>query len=515
LSAVLIYPNTRDVALASLGFLKVFQLLKDLLQLVDMSYLPGPEDPIVSPKQGLLLGEATGDEVSRFDIVAFSISYENDYLHVAELLLKAGIPPLAADRSAGHPFVILGGFTMSLNPLPVADLADVVVVGEFEVAADGLVDTIWECGSSGVSKSETLDRLAAIEGVYVPSRGEHPVRRLWCDAERIADLEFGFGPSGRTGPGGSGGSAEADAPGSHFGDMFLVETGRGCGRGCLFCAAGNVYRPVRMREAESILQSTASYRRVGLVGTAVGDHPGLTTIIDSLLSEGRTAGISSLRADQVKPELADRLAGCGIKTIAIAPEAGTEDLRSRIGKRITERQIVDAVRMLSAAGIANIKLYFMIGLPGETDKDVKAIVSLIDTLSAVKGKSRLSVGAGPFVPKPHTAFQWAGFAPRETLRRRIKLLKPINRLKGCTLRVGSIDEAWSEAVLARGDRSLSGTLLEAARSGRPLKALLRKAGYDPCLELDTVKPLPWDFLDCGVSMEALLKQYQKSNSPER
>jgi radical SAM superfamily enzyme YgiQ (UPF0313 family) len=538
------------VAFASLGFLKVRELLSRRLRLVDISYLPGPDDPVLSPKRGLLLGEATRDQVSKFDIVAFSISYENDYLHVAELLLKAGIPPMAAERNYGsypvagrgsgsspaaerttepmvagtergarYPLVILGGFTMSLNPLPVADLADVVVAGEFEAVAGRLLETIGESGAGGIESGETreqmLKRLAEIEGVYIPSLGERHVKRVWCEPGAIADLAPVDSPDSDSR------QSEADLinadggrSGSHFGDMFLVETGRGCGRGCLFCAAGNVYRPVRMIETESILRSAGPSHRVGLVGTAVGDHPDLIATIDSLLNQGKSAGISSLRADQVTPGLAERLAACGIKTIAIAPETGPEDLRLRIGKRITDRQVTEAVRMLSDAGIANIKLYFMIGLPGETDRDVEAIVSLVTRLAEVRGRSRLSVAAGPFVPKPHTAFQWASFASRETLRRRGRLLKPITRLRGCSLRLGSIDEAWTEAVLARGERSISAELVEAARSGRPLKVLLRKAGYDPCRELDTANPLPWDFLDCGVGTDGLLKQYRKNKVPE-
>ena len=531
LSAVLVYPNTRDVALASLGFLKVYRLLEDRLQLADISYLPGPDDQIVSPKQGLLLGEISGVEVSKFDIVAFSISYENDYVHAVDLLLKAGIPPLAADRvhppgiatdrvePAGlagdrgdrYPLVVVGGFTMSLNPLPVGDLADVVVVGEFEAVADRLLETIGECRVSGTARPGLLERLASIEGIYVPSLGEQPVKRVWCETGRIADLVTTPVPHGdpsrhglprRDTPG--------SRPGSHFGDMFLVEVGRGCGRGCLFCAAGSIYRPVRMREAGSILESIGSSARVGLVGTAVGDHPELIAILDGLLSEGRAAGLSSLRADQITPELVDRLIKFGIRTITIAPEAGTDSLRQRIGKRITGDQITDAVRIFSGAGIRNIKLYFMIGLPGETDEDIEAIVSLVTRLAKIRGKSRLSVAAGAFVPKPHTAFQWAGFAPRDTLRRRIRLLRPISGLKGCTLKVNSIDGAWTEAVLARGDRSLSAALIEAASTGKPLRTVLRKAGYDPCRELDTAKPLPWDFLRLGVSREGLLKQYQKA-----
>ncbi len=492
LSAVLIYPNTRDVAFASLGYLKVFEMLGSKLQVADLSYLPGPGDPVISPKQGLLLGEQTSTEVSQFDIAAFSISYENDYLHVAELLLKAGLPPLAADRDQTHPLVIFGGFTMSLNPLPVADLADVVVVGEFEAVADRLLETIDRCRREGAARDGMLERIAAIKGVYVPSLGEHPVKRVWCDPEAIAE------------------SPESQV-GSHFQDMFLVEVGRGCGRGCLFCAAGNLYRPVRMREPESILASSGAAARVGLVGTAVGDHPGLLSVIDRLIAEGRGAGISSLRADQISPELAGRLARCGVKSIAIAPEAGTDELRQRIGKRITDYEIKQALSMLSDAGIASIKLYFMIGLPGETDQDIEAIVSLVAGLAEMRGKSRLSVAAGPFVPKPHTAFQWAGFAPREVLRQRIRILRAVSKIRGCSLKVGSVDEAWTEAVLARGDRSISAPLIEAAGTGRPLKTVLKATGVpDPSRELDTAKPLPWDFLDCGAGREGLLGQYLRA-----
>jgi radical SAM superfamily enzyme YgiQ (UPF0313 family) len=263
-----------------------------------------------------------------------------------------------------------------------------------------------------------------------------------------------------------------------------------------------------MRDAAVILKSSGDSERVGLVGTAVGDHPDLNSLIDALLEDGRTAGVSSLRADRIDREVAGRLARCGVKTIAIAPETGTDSLRHRIGKQITEQQIAGAVEALSAAGIATVKLYFMIGLPGETDDDVAAIVTLVNYLAGVRGRSRLSVAVGPFVPKPHTAFQWAPFAEVGTLKRRVKILRRIATLKGCTLKVGSIDEAWTEAVLARGDRSLSGALIEAARTGRPLRTVLRKGGApDPCRELDTAKPLPWDFIDSGVSREGLLEQY--------
>ncbi len=490
LSGVLVYPNVKEVAFASLGFLKVFEMFRRKLGLADISYLPQDRtDEVVSKKKGLLLGASSRTEVSSFDVVALSVAYENDFVHIPELLGMAGIPPLASERTDVFPLVVCGGFTMSSNPLPVADFIDAGVIGEAEVVIDRLLGVVDNARVYARSKAELLEEIGGIEGVYVPTLGGKKVRRVWAETESIAAEPL---------------KQEA----SHFGDMFLVEVGRGCGRGCRFCAAGNLYRPVRMRSGEIVMDRCADHRKVGLVGTAVGDHPDIVPIVEWLEGEGRRVGISSLRADQVSPHVAGLLAACGVRTIAIAPETGSERLRRRIGKGITRKQIFDAVSYLSAAGIRTIKLYFMIGLPGETDKDVEAIVSLVSELGGVRGKSKLSVAVGPFVPKPHTAFQWAAFAERKTLRERYKILREIRRFTGCSLKLASIDEAWTEAILARGDRSLSTALLEAAVTHRPLKTFLKQGRMrDPHEELDTRKPLPWDFIDSGVSKKRLLDEY--------
>jgi radical SAM superfamily enzyme YgiQ (UPF0313 family) len=470
-------------------------MLSETVEVADVSYAPeSPDDGVLSSRQGLLLGETSQIEVRRFDVVAFSVSYENDFGHIPELLMTAGMAPLASDRDEAFPLVIAGGYTMASNPLPVADFMDAVVVGEAEPVIQALLEAVGRAGNTHMSKPGMLGLLAGLEGVYVPSLGERKVKRVWAATDDIA-------------------RDTSPRAGSHFGEMFLVEVGRGCGRACLFCGAGSLYRPVRVRGRQTVLEGCGDFERIGLLGTAVGDHPDILTILEDLVGQGKTLGMSSLRADQINPRIADLLVAGGVRTIAIAPEAGSEELRERIGKGITRDQVFEAVTTLARAGIATIKLYFMIGLPGESDQDVEAIVSLVTGLAGVRGKARLDVAVGPFVPKPHTPFQWAAFADRKTLDRRVRMLREIPKVGGCALKVGSIDEAWVEAVLARGDRSLSDCLLEAARRKLPLKTVLKRSGAaDPTLDLDTLKPLPWDFIDSGISKKRLLEHYERSRA---
>jgi radical SAM superfamily enzyme YgiQ (UPF0313 family) len=498
LSLILIYPSSRDVALASLGFLKVRQMLSRRLRLVDVAYLPeGRRDPGPSPRKHRLVGDATRAEVRSFDIVAFSVAYENDYVQLPRLLMLAGLAPLAESRPNAFPLVMCGGFTMSMNPLPIADFMDAIVVGEGEAVIDGLVEAVAEARQQGLGKQALCQSLSRLAGVYVPALGERPVRRVWSQADEIAP------------------DPETQAK-SHFGDMLLVEIGRGCGRGCLFCAAGNLYRPVRMRQAEQVLRNVGAARKVGLVGTAAADHPDLVPMLKRLAEDGRKVGLGSFRADALTTDVAGLLARCGVKTVTLAPEAGSDDLRARIGKRMTRLQLVEAVDTLARAGIARIKLYFMIGLPGETDEDVISIVDLVRALAKVRGRAELGVSVAPFVPKPHTAFQWCGFIDRATFRRRRDILREVSTIRGSSLKVGSYHEAWLEAVLSRGDRSLARALLEAAETGTPPKSVLRRHGVpDIHRALDVQQPLPWDFIESGVSRKGLRDQYLSAVQPSR
>jgi radical SAM superfamily enzyme YgiQ (UPF0313 family) len=467
LSAVLIYPNTRDVAFSSLGFLKVHGMLAARATVADIAYLPGPlPSPVVSRKQSLLIGERTGWEAGVFDIIAFSVSYENDYMNVVRLLEMAGIEPLHEKRRRALPLVLMGGFTMFMNSRPLAPFADAIVVGEAEAVLCALLAAVDKAKREGWARDRLLERLSELKGVMVPSMRKTRVERVWAGVGSFAPepMELAGSPGLRD---------------SHFGDMRLVEVGRGCGRGCLFCAAGCLYRPVRMREAGEVLKMAEGASRVGLVGPAVADHPEFLTMLGDLVGRGAQIGVSSLRADRVTRRLAGLLASGGMKTATIAPEAGSEELRRNIGKALSDEQVVAGVRLLAEAGIPTIKLYFMMGLPGETDADVEAIVELVRDMAGVRGKSRLSVSVAPFVPKPGTPFEDEPFADMETLRRRATLLKDIRNIKGCTLKVAALENAWLEAVLSRADESVGPLILEAVRKGVKLRTLLRRSGVRP------------------------------------
>lgn len=462
LSAILVYPNTREVALSSLGFLKVHRMLADRAAVSDLAYLPGAlPSPVVSPKQGLLIGEGTGREARAFDLLGFSVSYENDFINVVRLLDAAGIEPLGERRSDTFPLVVMGGFTMFMNPRPMAPFADAIVVGEAEVVMDELLEVLAAAKREGRPKEDLLQRLSSIKGILVPAARQPAVERVWTEPEEFAPEPEGLPGGGQ----------------SHFGDMRLVEVGRGCGRGCLFCAAGCLYRPVRMRDAEAIMRAAGGARKVGLVGAAVADHPDLVGILEDLVGRGAGIGISSLRADRITGRLAGLLARGGMRTATIAPEAGSEGLRRRIGKRLADDEIIEGVRLLAEAGVPTIKLYFMIGLPGETDEDIAAIVDLVGRLAEARGKSRLSVSAAPFVPKPGTPLEDEPFADIDTLRRRSRLLRGIRSVKGCTLKIASLENAWLEATLARADESIAPLMMEAVAGGVNLRTHLKRAGY--------------------------------------
>ena len=439
-----------------------------------------------------------------FDVWAFTISWEMDYFNVVELLRQAGIPPLAAERAASRqwdgrpwPLLIAGGPGVTMNPEPVAPFFDAILIGEGEEAVPHFIDL---CRDGLEDPAALLAELDRTPGWYVPhlrpSNRTHPhfrkVERLWVRS--LPDFDT---------------SSTLYTPDTEFANMHLMEIARGCGRGCRFCLAGYVYRPAREQPLERLLASAEralaqGQRKVGLVSAAVSDHTQIDELATELQRMGASLSASSMRMDPISVPLIRALAETGAKNLTVAPEAGSQRLRNVINKTQTEDQMMRAISLAQEFNFPQLKLYFMVGHPTETDDDIQAIIDF--TLAArTRFKRRIAINATPFVPKAHTPFQWEGMTPVDTLRRRQKTVYQALARHGVEVRADSPDWAEVQAVLSRGDRALADVLLAIPSGGLTVKSFfqamadhgLAKEHYTGAWTIGDA--LPWDVVQSGVS----------------
>lgn len=530
LEICLAYPNRYRTGMSNLGFQTVYALINGHPDcLCERVFLPDPDEemPAGGPRS-LESQRPLGD----FDIVAFSLSFENDYPQILTLLAAAGIPLEAAARGAGTPLVAAGGIAVTLNPEPLADFFDLFLLGEGEAVLPPFLD-LAAAEARRLPREAFLSRIQErIAGAYVPGC----YRVSYGPDRRIAAFEPLRPAYPRRIPKPWAASLEGftteqviTTAATEFGGMFLTEVSRGCSRGCRFCAAGFVCRPTRFRSPETLAASFARGLQkrdtIGLLGTAVSDHPELPALCRAIVARGGAAAIGSLRLDRIGPEVAALLREMGVKTVSLAPEAGSQRLRNVIRKGITEGEIFSAVEKLIDCDILQVKLYFMVGLPTEEDEDAEAIVRLVKGMAhharqysgGTKGFRRLAVGLNQFIPKPATPFQWHPLEEAAVVKRRIRRIA--DGLRGeKAVRVTHDLPKWNyvQALLSLGDRSVGQFLLAVHRRGGNWPQAFREVEIDPDFYVRRRKGLdeilPWDFIDHGLDKAFLAAEYRRALS---
>lgn len=515
----LLYPNTYEIGTSNLGFQLIYRILNSMDGVsAERAYLPDRRDiPLYEGGVELFTLERQRP-VSEFDTLAFSIPFEGDYINVLKLLELSRLPLRAERRDDTHPLVIAGGMSALLNPEPLAPFIDAFIIGEGERVTTEVFDVIGQ----GLPRSETLVRLAALEGVYVPAlyeplyntdgTFERHIPELRVKKRFVADLDSY--PAGST----------LHTKSTTFSDMHLIEVSRGCGGACRFCAEGFVYRYPRHRSKESIIaeihEAKKSGRRAGLISPMLLDHPDIKEIIAEAEAEGIKTSLSSLRADALDEDMLKAIQLSGQKTLTIAPEAGSDTLRKSVNKHFTNADIVKCAGLAGKYGIRNLKLYFLVGLPMETDQDIRAICTLTRDIRTAFPKGRITIGANPIVPKPWTPFQWAAFPRTKDVEGKYRLIREGMRgVQGVELALSSPRMFYIQAVLSRGSRRVADLIELAHEEGGSFARALRlwegDGDFYACRTPGAEESFPWDFIDHGMSKNFLRKEYEKSFDARR
>jgi radical SAM superfamily enzyme YgiQ (UPF0313 family) len=532
LRVALAFPNSYWVGMSNLGFQTVYRLFNAQDDIVcERVFLPPKQELAEQLSSGApLLTLESQTPVREFDVLAFSVSFEWDYVNVLTMMRLAGISPRASERTDRDPLVVIGGAVTFVNPEPLALFADVIAAGEGEV----LVPTLEDAFRSASGRADLLQRLARERGFYIPAFYEP---QYAADGTLTGYTRTAAAPVESSFPVRKAAVRTTDAldppatsiftPDTEFGSRFLVEVVRGCANLCRFCWAGYNYLPVRAFPADRILQLAEAARkyanRAGLVSIALCDHPEIERILARLLELGYAISPASLRLDDLTEPIVRMLRQSGERSITIAPETGSDRLRRVINKTVTNDEILESAELIFASGIESLKLYYMIGLPTETDDDLVAIRDLTvqlreRMLKYAKPRGRIGSITGsvnPLIPKPGTAYQWLPMEDQTVTDRKIKRLRSMmSGIDNVYFNIKSERHSYYQALLSLGDRRVAPAIEAAERNGQNWRAAVAEAGVDADFYIfrDRTRDamLPWDIIDGGMKTSFYQSEYQKA-----
>ncbi len=544
----LCFPDIYKIGMSNLGVKILYSIInshKDLWA-ERVFAVEGDLEDILRENAEPLRSLESHSPLCEFDILGFSISTELCYTEILNMLELGAVPLLAKDRKDADPFVIAGGPSV-YNPEPIADFFDFFVLGEGEDVLPEICKKVGECRKAGIRRAEIIRQISAIKGVYVPSfydisydgakvksitkKDENLPNPAKVYIEDINDSPYPL---------------DMIIPyGQPVFDRLSVEIDRGCTGGCRFCQAGITYRPVRERNPKKVLEivekglAATGFDDVSLASLSSGDvgniEPLVKLLMDKTEKDKVSLSLPSMRSGTLTDELIAEISRVRQTGFTITGEAGSERLRAVINKKISDEEIIDTARKVLRGGWRNLKLYFMIGLPTETDEDVESIVSLVKKIDALieNGKRfrKINVGVSQFVPKPFTAFQWVPMdSVEELLRKKIILIKAFKKMKAASLKGHEVEMSFIEGVFARGDRRLGAVIQKAFKKGCRLDGWSDKFRYDfwlDAFEESGIEPsdytvrereqgetFPWEHIDIGVSRKYLFREYSLSRQEE-
>ena len=519
----LAYPNIYFVGMSNLGLQTMYRVINQRPDTVcERVFLPtAAEWRRYEAGKTPLLSLETQRPLGNFDVIGFSVSYENDYLHLLQMLALARIPLLAAERDESYPLILVGGAVTYINPEPLADFVDLMVIGDGEETIHDYLDLLHD--TLGQPRLEHLRQAADLAGLYIPRLHDQSTLSTPIPPRKITDLaQWPAYSSVLTND-------------TEFSDTLLVEITRGCPFKCRFCTVGYVYPKFRQLPGALVLDLVVAQQqrdraaghppvgKVGLISSATGDYRDLAVVAQGLVELGVAIGISSLRMDRMPEVLIDCMVRSGVRSCTVAPEAGSERLRQLIRKEMTEDVILAGAEMLLAKGMRDLKLYSMIGLPTETDEDLRELLALVGKiwdLMKKYGRARgalgtLTLSVNPFVPKPATPLQWCAMAPPRVIKAKLHTLRQAIRHEShIRLKHENLKHDYLEAILARGDRRLRDFLLETHGQHGDWPRAARRLGFDVeafvCTELSQQSSLPWDFLANERQMQRLHREHDRA-----